>query len=106
MACESLPTSAGYCRLHYIRNWRQIKTREILLAEGKLNRFLEELVSKYPGKYLEAIRQDLSNPQEFSKVARDLELEESSDEFDAESDPIGAMIGNIRRDLDEDAGGV
>ena len=60
IACEGLSTTAGYCRLHYIKNWRKIKRKEIILKEGKLNQYIEELVAKYPDKYIEAIRQDLA----------------------------------------------
>src|SRR5690606_34235202 len=45
VGCESLATSGGYCRLHYIRNWKRIKRRELILKEGKLNRYIEELVA-------------------------------------------------------------
>ena len=36
VACEGLGTTAGYCRLHYIKNWRKIKRKEVILKEGKL----------------------------------------------------------------------
>ncbi len=101
-ACEGLATSAGYCRLHYIKNWKKIKRRELVLKEGKLNKYIEELVSKYPEKYIDAIRHDLSTDKEFSKVVRDLELDESIDDFEAENEAIDSIIDNIRRDIDDD----
>ncbi|NDD91757.1 hypothetical protein EBZ37_06705, partial [bacterium] len=102
VACEGLGTTSGYCRLHYIKNWRKIKRKEVILREGKLNIYIEELVAKYPEKYLEAIRQDLTNDKEFAKVIRDLDLDESIDDFDGEGGDGDVVIDNIKRDFDDD----
>lgn len=101
--CENLPTSGGYCRLHYIKNWKKIKKRELILKEGKLNRYIEELVNKYPDKYIEAIRQDLSSEDDFAKTIADLELDESSLDYDAESpEGVEGLIPEIRTDVDDE----
>lgn len=102
LGCESLSTSGGYCRLHYIKNWKKIKRKELIIKEGKLNRYIEELVSKYPDKYIEAIRQDLSSDKDFYTVIHDLELDESIDDFDADGESVDSLIDSIRRDLDDD----
>lgn len=105
VACEGLSTAAGYCRMHYIKNWSKIQRKAAILKERKLNQFIEELVLKYPDKYLEAIRQDLENDNDFAKVVSDLELDEGADEFEADSDEE-AVIEDIRRDFGgEDGGG-
>ncbi|MCM2277571.1 MAG: hypothetical protein NDJ89_05795 [Oligoflexia bacterium] len=102
VACEGLATSAGYCRLHYIKNWKKIKRKEVILKEGKLNQYIEELVVKYPDKYLEAIRQDLASDKDFAKVIYDLDLDESVDEFDVEGENADAIIDSIKRDFDDE----
>lgn len=103
VACEGLGTSGGYCRMHYIKNWKKIKRKEVILKEGKLNQYIEELVAKYPDKYIEAIRQDLTNDKEFAKVIHDLDLDESVDEFsDAEGESLDAIVGDIKRDFDDE----
>ena len=102
VACEGLGTTAGYCRLHYIKNWRKIKRKEIILKEGKLNVYIEELVAKYPEKYLEAIRNDLTNDKEFAKVIHDLDLDESMDDFEGEGSENDAVIDTIKREFDDD----
>ena len=76
VACENLATTGTYCRLHYIKNWKKIKRKELILKEGKLNRYIEELVAMYPDKYIEAIRQDLAHDKDFAKVITDLDLDE------------------------------
>lgn len=102
VACEGLATSAGYCRMHYIKNWKKIKRKEVILKEGKLNQYIEELVAKYPDKYIEAIRQDLANDKDFAKVIYDLDLDESVDDFDVEGESIDAIVGDIKRDFDDE----
>lgn len=103
--CELDATAEGYCRTHYIRNWRKIKRKEVILKEGKLNQYIEELVNKYPEKYIEAIRQDLALDRDFSKVVQDLELNISVEDEDVESESIDSLLDNIRKDLDVDVGG-
>ncbi len=96
--CENPPTTKGYCRLDYIKNWKKIKRKEMILKEGKLNQYIEELVSKYPEKYIEVIRQDLSTEVNFTKVIHDLELDESIDELEYDGDSIDSLIGSIRKE--------
>ncbi len=102
VACEGLSTTAGYCRLHYIKNWKKIKRKELILKEGKLNQYIEELVVKYPDKYIEAIRQDLASDKDFAKVIYDLDLDESVDDFDVEGENADALIDTIKRDFDDE----
>jgi hypothetical protein len=105
VTCESVATTGQYCRMHYIKNWKKIKQREELMREGKLNRFIEELVLKYPDKYIEAIRHDLAHDQEFAKVVADLEIDEvveASDDFSDDEDSAAEnFIDHIRRDFGE-----
>jgi hypothetical protein len=103
VACEGLATSAGYCRLHYIKNWKKIKRKEVILREKKLNQYIEELVAKYPDKYIEAIRQDLANDKDFAKVIYDLDLDEGMDDFDVEGgDSVDSLIDTIKRDFEDE----
>jgi hypothetical protein len=98
--CENQATTKGYCRLDYIKNWKKIKRKEMILKEGKLNQYIEELVSKYPDKYIEVIRQDLSTEVNFTKVIHDLELDESIDDMEYDGDSIDSLIGSIRKEDD------
>lgn len=102
IACESSASSGGYCRLHYIKNWKKIKRKELILKEGKLNQYIEELVAKYPDKYIEAIKQDLSSDKEFGKVVHDLELEEGIDDFEGDGENVEAIIDGIKREYDDE----
>ncbi len=102
VACENLATTGGYCRAHYIKNWKKIKRKEVILKEKKLNQYIEELVLKYPDKYIEAIRQDLANDKEFAKVIHDLDLDESVDDFDMDGDNVDSVIDSIKRDFEDE----
>lgn len=101
IGCESVSSTAGYCRLHYIKNWKKIKRKELILREKKLNQYIEELVAKYPDKYIEAIKQDLSDEKAFSKVIYDLELDEGVDEVPADEDSDDNIVESIKRDFDD-----
>lgn len=100
--CEHETLLSGFCRLHYIKNWRKIKRKEAILASGQLNNYVEELVSKYPDKYLDVIRQDLASEKEWAKVVIDLELESSDEEGSADEDLEGVAEGTGRREREFD----
>jgi len=101
LSCENVATTKGYCRLDYIKNWKKIKRKEMILKEGKLNQYIEELVGKYPDKYIDVIRQDLSTEVNFTKVIHDLELDESIDDLDYDGDSIDALIGGIKKEIED-----
>jgi hypothetical protein len=100
--CEHETLLSGFCRLHYIKNWRKIKRKEAILASGQLNNYVEELVSKYPDKYLDVIRQDLASEKEWAKVVIDLELESADEEGSADEDLEGVAEGTGRREREFD----
>ncbi|HUP57599.1 MAG TPA: hypothetical protein VM598_09125, partial [Bdellovibrionota bacterium] len=70
-----------------------------------LNQYIEELVAKYPDKYLEAIRLDLASDKDFAKVIYDLDLDENVDDFDVEGENVDAIIDTIKRDFDDEGEG-
>jgi hypothetical protein len=73
--CENLQTTMNFCRFHYIKNWKLIKKKQIILAEGKLQQYIEELIQKYPPKYIEIIMNDLSSEKQFYRVLKDLNID-------------------------------
>lgn len=81
--CDNIRTTQSYCRLHYLRNWKTIQKKREILKEGKLQEYIEELISKYPTKYIEALLSDLSDDKEFYTVLNQLNI---TSEFDFEED--------------------
>ena len=83
-SCENLRTTQQFCRLHYIANWYDIKRKREILKEGRLQEYIEELISKYPPKYIESILGDLQDDKDFFKALNELNI---VTEFDFEEDP-------------------
>jgi hypothetical protein len=104
--CDNDPLVGPYCRLHYIKNWKKIKRKEAIIAAGQLNSYVEELVNKYPDKYLDVIRQDLASEKDWAKVVSDLELDSVEDDLLGEDEAESAAEGGRRgseRDFDDDS---
>ncbi len=57
--CKDAATTGGYCRLHYLKNWRRIKREKRARAAKRLNAYVERLIRKNPEGYLDDIRRDL-----------------------------------------------
>ena len=95
--CDSPLTTLGYCRYHYIKNWKFIKTKQQILHDGKLAVLIEELISKFPMKYSEAVLTDLQDDKSFYAALRELNIEADFDDFeDAEEDEGGLESTEIR----------
>ncbi len=102
-ACENIVIGAGYCRLHYIKNWQRIKRKDAILQDGRLQQYIQELTSKYSEKYLEAIRHDLMTDDTFLKVITELDLHEPEDDIgdmDAASGMEEYPLESVRGDMD------
>jgi hypothetical protein len=80
--CDNPVTTHGYCRLHYIKNWNEIKKKHTLLVEGKLQEMIQELISKYPLKYIEEILNDMKDEKSFYNVLRELDIDSSEEDFE------------------------
>lgn len=84
--CRNAQTTKGYCRLHYLKNWKSLKEESRRKAAVRLNRYVEGICKKYPDRYLEVIRKDLRHD-------RDLENQEGGDLFSHDE------VENILTDL-------
>ena len=76
--CDQASTVDGYCRYHYLLFWKNIQVRKKILAEGKLERYIEELTARYPDKYLDMLRKDLRSEKEFMAAIQELEIDEAA----------------------------
>ena len=83
--CDNPATSGAFCRFHYIKNWKDIKKKQALLQEGKLQAYIEEIVKKYPAKYIENILSDLVDEKSFFGVLKELNID-GLDEYDETGD--------------------
>ncbi|MFA7614385.1 MAG: hypothetical protein WCY48_09120, partial [Candidatus Caldatribacteriota bacterium] len=98
--CDNIRATQSYCRLHYLKNWKNIQKKREILKEGKLQEYIEELISKYPPKFIEALLSDLSDDKEFYKVLNELNI---TSEFDYEEDEFDSPVDD---DTDDDELGI
>lgn len=86
-SCKKEASSQGYCRLHYISNWKHIRLNEKIKAERRLNAYVDRIAKKYPKDYLEKIKETLEDENKFKEMVSELEIEldmnpkETDDEF-------------------------
>lgn len=57
--CHNAQTTHGFCRLHYLKNWKKLKDEAHQKAIKKLNRYIESVCAKNPEKYIEVIKEDI-----------------------------------------------
>ena len=76
--CDQVSNVEGYCRYHYLLLWKKIQIRKHILIDGKLERYVEDLMARYPDKFLEVIRKDLKTEKDFLSVIQELEIDESA----------------------------
>lgn len=93
--CDQVAAVEGYCRYHYLLYWKRIQIRKKILADGKLGRYIDELTSRYPDKFLEMIRRDLRTQKDFLSAIQELEIDESAIDNDYEED-TQSFIDEVR----------
>lgn len=105
--CDQLAVVEGHCRYHYLALWKRLQIRKKILQDGKLEKYIEELTSRYPDKYIEMIRRDLKTEKDFLSAIQELEIDDTAEaEFEDDSyleDVRG--LGSGRRSGDEGGGG-
>lgn len=101
--CDQAAIVNAYCRYHYLLLWKRIQVRQKILTDGKLERYVEELTSRYPDKFLEMIRRDLKTEKDFLGAIQELEIDESGLEAEFEDDQ--SYMDEVRG-MGESAGAV
>lgn len=84
--CDQVAIVETYCRYHYLLYWKKIQVRKKILDEGRLERYIEELTSRYPDKFLEMLRKDLRSEKEFVAAIQELEIDEAAMEAEMDDD--------------------
>lgn len=60
--CKDAATTGGYCRLHYLRNWKKIKEARQRRRARKLEGYIQRVMRRHPKDYIEAIKRDIRSP--------------------------------------------
>lgn len=93
--CDQIASVDAYCRYHYLLFWKKIQVRKKILADGKLERYVDELTARYPDKFLEMIRRDLRTEKDFLAAIQELEIDESGLDNEYEED-TQSFIDEVR----------
>ena len=59
--------SAGYCRLHYIRNWQEIVRERKQKARSKLSEYVEHLSEKHGSDFVEVLQGEMGEGGDMKK---------------------------------------
>ncbi len=79
--CHNAQTTDGFCRLHYLRNWRLLKAKQQKAASDRLNKYVERMSKQYPQRFVDEIRKELRS-RNFENIVED----------EGEADEIAAVF--------------
>lgn len=97
--CNNAQTTRGFCRLHYLKNWKTIKKEKQKAAAGRLNKFIEDIVAKHPDRYIEIIKKEIKSKQ-LEKTGQDEFTNDLDDVYKVFNDPgFEGDIEKLIRDL-------
>ena len=94
--CKEVASSRGYCRLHYLANWKHIKFSRQVNAERRLNAFVDKLTKKYPKDYLEKIKEGLENEEKFLKTVEELDIQTSAENGDSDKEFLEKFLRIVK----------
>jgi hypothetical protein len=94
--CDQVSTVEGYCRYHYLLLWKKIQIRKHILIDGKLEKYVVDLMARYPDKFLEVIKKDLKTEKDFLSVIQELEIDESAIAENDGEDEVQSFADEIR----------
>ena len=94
--CDQISNVEGYCRYHYLLLWKKIQTRKHILVGGKLEKYVEDLMARYPDKFVEVIKKDLKTEKDFLSVIQELEIDESALNEAESDDEVQSFTDEIR----------
>lgn len=94
--CMSEQTTDGFCRLHYLKNWKQIKTDKKKKAMKTLNNYVENIIRTNPENYKSAGTKSL-----FGDPASETHTYFQKDDIDSVMEDLG-----YKEDLDRLIDGI
>lgn len=94
--CDQVANVDEYCRHHYLLLWKKIQIRKHILNDGKLEKYVEDLTSRYPDKFLDVIKKDLKTEKDFLSVIQEMELDENALNEVENEDEVQSFADEIR----------
>lgn len=99
--CQSEQTTDGFCRLHYLKNWKKIRSEKKKKSLRSLNKYIENIMRRNPDNYKNSIKDNLQE-QEVGQTGSSSFY--SRDDFDDVVEELGfkedldRLIDNIKVD--------
>ena len=78
--CSLPKTTTEFCRLHYIKNWKEIVRERREKAREKLTQYVESLSEKYPDEYVDMLETDLGDETVLKKRLHEFGFREELEE--------------------------
>lgn len=102
--CHNAQTTGGYCRLHYLKHWKEIKADAAEKAAKKLNKYVEHMVKQNPDRYIDNIKKEIRSKR-FDQQIDDMfgETEQEIDKLMGNADERQEMedlLKNIKIEKD------
>lgn len=101
--CKNEQTTMGYCRLHYLRNWKKIREQHKKKAAESLNKYIDHIMKRNPDNYIEAIKGDLRHAGRFQEKADGYFVDDSySDAIEGTdlSEQVEHIVDSLKVDTD------
>lgn len=99
--CKNEQTTMGFCRLHYLKNWKKIREKQRKKATVSLNKYVEYMMKKHPDDFIENIKGDLRHAGRFQKKAEQFfgedDFHDIMDEVDI-GEAVDLILDNMKVD--------
>ena len=99
--CRELQTTSGFCRLHYIKNWREIVQERKLKAREKLSKFVEGMSERYGDDYVEVLQDTMGSDEQLKNRLHEFgfrEEFESGDKNPFEATAVRELLSGLNSD--------
>lgn len=94
--CKETAVSNGYCRLHYLANWRELKSAKKDRAEKRLNAYVDRLQKKYPDDYIDRLKEGLEDEEKFKASVAELDLEHEEENSETEREYLEKFVRGVK----------
>ena len=94
--CDQVANVDEYCRFHYLLLWKRIQIRKHILNDSKLEKYVEDLTSRYPDKFIDVLKKDLKTEKDFLSVIQEMELDENALSEVENEDEVQSFADEIR----------
>lgn len=88
--CRDVAQVSSFCRLHYLANWRNRKTKEAKTEGAELENYLKQLRNRFPEEFFEKLKAEVE----------DIMSNGSKDSSDNESSSRGFDSNDGDEDMD------